>query len=389
MIHLARVVFRKELVDHLRDKRTLSMAFVLPVLGPVLVFIVLTMVAGWRASDTAVHIGVVGMDRAPNLVTFLRRGGMDVTPADARFREQVKSGKLDLVLVVDATYSEKLMKGEPAHLEVYVDNSRNAGRERTRRGRYVVDAYAGQIAATRLLVRGVSPELARPIDVEEVDVATSQELAATLLNMIPLFLLMVAFTGAMHLAIDGTAGERERKSLEPLLVNPVGRGSIVVGKWLAASLVAFGYMVLSAVGFAFTVARAPLADLGLRAALGGPEIAAILLAMAPLVLLASGLEILVALFAKTFKEAQLYLTMVIFFPMIPGMVLALHPIEASTALMAVPGFSQALLISGTLRGEPLHVTWLLLSAGVTTAVAAALVAIAGRLLGSERIVFGR
>ncbi len=389
MIGLARVVFRKELVDHLRDKRTLSMAFMLPILGPVLVFILLTMVAGWMAGDKVVHIGVVGMDRAPNLVTFLRRTGMEVTAADAQFKEQVKSGKLDVVVVVDATYPEKLEKGEPAHLELYVDNSRNAGRERTRRGRHVVEAYAGQIAATRLLVRGVSPDLARPIDVEEVDVATSQELAATLLNMIPLFLLMVAFTGAMHLAIDGTAGERERKSLEPLLVNPVGRGAIVMGKWLAASLVAFGYMVLSALGFAFTVARAPLADLGLRASLGAPEVAAILLAMAPLVLLASGLEILVALFAKTFKEAQLYLTLVIFVPMSPGFVLALHPIEASTKLMMVPGFSQALLISGTLRGEPLHISWLLLSAGVTIALAATLVSIAGRLLGSERIVFGR
>ncbi|MBX3187308.1 MAG: ABC transporter permease [Labilithrix sp.] len=389
MTRLAGVVFRKELLDHARDRRTLFAAFFLPLLGPVLVFVVLTMVASWIANDKVVHLGVVGEERAPNLVAYLRRSGIEVTAAPPAFRELVRAGKLDAVVVIGDDYGAKLAKGVPARVELYVDDSRNAGRSRARRARLAIEGYGQQLGATRLLLRSVSPDLARPLDIEEIEVATSQELAANLLNMIPMFLLLVAFAGGMHLAIDGTAGERERKSLEPLLVNPVGRGAIVLGKWLATSTITTSYLVLTATGFAVAVRAAPMAKLGLRTSLGAPEIFAILAAVIPLALFAASVQMLTALFAKTFKEAQLYLTLLINVPIIPGLVLAFHPIDPSAPAMLVPVLSQALLVSSALRGEAFHAGWTLLSAAVTLAVTAAALAAGSRLLGHERIVFGR
>ena len=383
------VVFKKELVDHGRDKRTLAMAFMLPLLGPVLLFFTLNAFAGWFTDTKPVKIGIVGEERAPNLVAFLRRTGMEVSTAPADFRETIRIGKLDAVVVVEEGYGKKFENGEPGRLELYVDNSKNEGRTRSHRAHAALDGYGAQVGGARLLVRGVSPELAHPIDVEEIEVATSQQLAATFLNMIPMLLLVVVFVGGMHLAIDGTAGERERKSLEPLLVNPVARRSIVIGKWLATCTVTFVYLAFSVVAFAVVLERAPLADLGVRLSMGPAGVAAMLGAIAPLALLAASVQMLLALFAKTFKEAQLYLSLVSMFPMIPGMIVAFKPMDPSAQVMMVPGLAQSVLVSAALRGDIPNVGFLLIAAAVCLGLTALVLTAAAKLLGSERIVFGR
>lgn len=383
------VVFKKELVDHLRDKRTLAMAFVLPIVGPLMLVLLLNALASWLASDKVPKVGVVGEERAPSLVTFMRRGGIDVVPAPAKWKDDVKGGKLDAVVVIDDRYADKFVKGQPAHLELWVDSSRNEGRHRARRVRQVLDAYAGQVGASRLFLRGVAPELGQPIDLEEIEVATTQQLTATFLGMVPLFIIMVAFGGGMHLAIDSTAGERERKSLEPLLVNPVPRRSIVLGKWLATCVVALAALAFTTAGYWLALEKAPLADLGARVSIDAVAALTIFAAMVPLVFLAASLQITLALFAKTFKEAQLVSTLLIVAATTPGMILTFHPMDPSMPRMMIPGIAQVLLVSGALRGDAIRVEWVLVAGAIACALAAVALQTASRLLASERIVFGR
>lgn len=383
------VILRKELVDHLRDKRTLSMALVLPILGPLMLVLLLNAVAGWLSTDKVPKVGVTGAEHAPNLVAYMKNAGLEVSTAPAHFEEVVREGKLDAVVVVGATYAEHFVNGKPAHLELWVDSSRNEGRQRARRIRYVLDSYASQVGASRLFVRGVAPELAHAVDLEEIEVATSQQLAATFLSMVPLFIVIVSFAGGMHLAIDSTAGERERKSLEPLLVNPVARGAIVIGKWLATSVVAFSGVVLTTIGFAIALEKAPLAELGARATIDAPAALTILGAALPLVLLAAALQVTFALFAKTFKEAQLISTLLMFAAMTPGMVLTFHPMDPSTSRMLIPGIAQVMLVSSALRGDGVRVEWVLIAGAIAFALSLVALRAAARLLSSERIVFGR
>lgn len=383
------VILRKELVDHLRDKRTLTMALVLPILGPLMLVLLLNAVAGWLTTDKVPKVGVLGGEHAPNLVAYMRNAGIDVSPAPPKFEDVVREGKLDAVVVVDAAYAERFVHGKPAHLELWVDSSRNEGRQRARRVRYVLDAYASQVGASRLFVRGVAPELAHAVDLEEIEVATSQQLAATFLSLVPLFIVIVAFAGGMHLAIDSTAGERERRSLEPLLVNPVSRRAIVLGKWLATSLVALAGVVLTTTGFWLALEKAPLADLGARASIDAAAALTILGAAVPLVLLAAALQLSFALFAKTFKEAQLISTLLMFAAMTPGMVLTFHPMDPSTTRMLIPGIAQVMLVSSALRGDAIRPEWILIAGAVAIALAAIALHAASRLLTSERILFGR
>jgi sodium transport system permease protein len=235
----------------------------------------------------------------------------------------------------------------------------------------------------------VSPQLAATIEVQEEDVASPQKVAAKILNMIPLFLLMSAFIGGMHLAIDTTAGERERGSLEPLLVNPVPRVTLVLGKWLSGVVVTWLALAVSTAGFVIAVGRVPLQDLGVRATLGPREVLGTLAAVAPLSLFSVALQMWVATFARSFKEAQTYLSLLVMVPTFPGLVLSLNPVRTQAWMMAVPTLNQYLLVNGTLAGEALPASYFAIAAASTLLAAALCVAAVTFLLGRERIIFGR
>jgi sodium transport system permease protein len=222
-----------------------------------------------------------------------------------------------------------------------------------------------------------------------VDLATPEKTAANVLGMMPLFLLMAVFVGGLHLAIDCTAGERERGSLEPLLVNPVSRGAVVAGKWLAIVTATVVAVLVALGGFSLAVARVPLQDLGVKFHLGAPELLGLLAACLPLALFAAALQMTLAFFARTFKEAQTYLSMLMILPMLPATFLTLQPIRSTLPAMLVPVLGQTLLMSDVLRGEPVPLAWFALAAASALGCAMLLLGWAALLLKSEKIVFGR
>jgi len=382
-------VFRKELKDHLRDRRSIFSGLLVPLFGPLMLLGMFTLLASWLREDRPLIVPVAGARNAPNLIAFLQRYGALVETAPPDFEAQVRDGKLDLAISVPEDYGREFEAGRSAPVQLVEDSSRAKSKPQVMRARRLLELFARRTSMLRMIARGISPVLVAPLELTDVDLATPEKSAANVLGVMPVLLLMVAFFGGMHLAIDAAAGERERGSLESLLVNPVSRGAVVVGKWLAVTVAAWAALAIALAGFGVTLAAVPLQELNLKFQLGAPEMLGLLAAGLPLALLASALQLTLALFARTFKEAQTYLSILVLIPGLPAMFLSLQPIKASVGMMAIPVFGQTLLMTDVLRGEPPPAAWFAIAAAVAVALSAALLAWAARLLRNEKIIFGR
>ncbi len=382
-------VFKKELRDHLRDRRSVASAVGFTLMGPLLFGMMFTVMASWVREDKPLELPVVGRAHAPSLVAFLERAGAKLSEAPQDYEALIQAGKVDTVLVIPDTYGKDFSEGHSAAVHLVMDNSRNQARKTVQRARQLLAAYSGMLGSQRLLARGVAPELAAPLRVEEVDLSTPERLAATLLTIIPIFLVFATFSGGMNVAIDAMAGERERGSLESLLLNPVRREALVMGKWLTAVVFAVVASTVCLLGFVGVMTQVPLQDLGVKVRLDAVAVLCLWAGVLPLALMASAVQMLLSTFARSFKEAQTYIQVLMLLPMIPGMVLVLSPVQSQTWMFAVPVLGQEMIIQEVIRGEPLGVLPFLLGLASCAALAGAFLAWTARLLADERIIFGR
>lgn len=349
------VVLWKELLDGLRDRRALASALLFPLLGPVLIGFMLTRIAEDEDTRGPLVLPVEGGEHAPALLDFLRGAGVEITAPPADPEAAVRSGAVDVVLRVEEDYAADWAAGRPAPVSLIVDASRAAARTDVERARALLGAYAGHAATVRLLARGVSPALAQPLAVDEVDLATPESRGARLLEMAVMFVVMAAFLCSLYLAIDTTAGERERRSLEPLLLTPAPRSAIAAGKFLAATLFGLVGTALTLGAVVLVLRQVPLELLGVRASLDLRAAALLFAVTAPLAPFAAAVQLLIAAFARSFKEAQTWLGATLLLPMLPGLVLSLNPARPGSALRAVPVLGQQLLAGEVFRGEALPI----------------------------------
>ena len=204
-----------------------------------------------------------------------------------------------------------------------------------------------------------------------------------------MFLIVAAFVGGLNVAIDTTAGERERRSLEPLLVNPVSRSALTAGKWLATCVFGLVASLLTLVLSLLMMRFVPLEQLGMQLSLGGRQVVLMALAVAPVALLASALQMFVATFARSFKEAQTYVSLLLIVPMLPGLVTAVYPLQTAAWMTLVPALSQQLLLVDIMGGEPVGVPALAASVAGTLLLTLVFLASIAHMLQQEKIVFGR
>ncbi len=380
------IVLRKELVDGLRDRRALLSALVFPLFGPMLIAVMMGVIAEDEDTRGPLEIPVQGAEHAASLVAFLEAGGADVVDPPADAEAAVAQGDVPLVVIVDEGFMDDFRAGRPATVELVVDKSRNASRSDVGRARMLLEAWSSQTAVLRLLARGVDPSLVQPLTIDEVDLATPEQRAANLLEMVVMFIILSAFVGCMYLAMDTTAGERERKSMEPLLSLPVPRWALVMGKFLAAT--SFGLLAaLLTTGIVGVAMNAvPLELLGVRVQLTPLTVLSLLAVSLPLAPLAAALQLAVASFAASIKEAQTWLSITLFLPMVPGMVMSVRPVNPQTWMAAVPVLGQQVLSGRVLRGEALPPAEIALSVGVTLALAAGLLGALTVLFRQERIL---
>ena len=376
------VVFRKELLDALRDRRTLFMVLLSSVaIGPIVLIALSALVSGIEKRAEERTLVVAGIEHAPTLRNYLERQTYTVREAPAGYEQQIRDSRLgDPVLVVPAGFEADLARGKTPVLELLA----SAANPRSQSGSgpvvRLLRGFNQEQATLRLAVRGVSPAALEALRIEERDLADPASRAAQLSTMVPFFVLMAVLYGALNAALDTTAGERERGSLEPLLMNPAPRLALVLGKWGAVASVAILIALLSCLSFlpGQWLLRSEALSAMFRFGIG--EAAAFVGLLLPLAGALAAVLMAIAIRCKTFKEAQANATVVMLgVSMLPLVTIFNQEGQAPWHLW-VPALAQTTLMGRVLRGEALPWADVAVAAGVCVLLAVAAIAFVARTL---------
>jgi sodium transport system permease protein len=383
-------VFRKEVRENLRDRRALFNSLLLgPLLFPVLFVGLMWFLdsAEQERAEKTLELPVVGAQFAPSLIRFLEQQGAVIQPDPENPEDMVRNQEVPVVIRILPEFAENWEQGIPAPIEVISDISRQESSVPIRRVKRLLLGYGQQIGSLRLQLRGVAPQLASPIMLKDVDLSTPKSRAILAIIFLPYVLMITAFTGATHLAMDTTAGEKERKSLEPLLINPVPRWQIMTGKMLTTTVFAMASLTLTLVAFRIVLPLMPVGAFGMDLTLGLATLLKILVVISPVAILAAALLTLLASFAKSYREAQSYMGLVILIPMIPSLIFMANPVKAESWMMNVPLFSQNMLIGEIIRDQPVPLAWYTMSIASTLVIGLALAIIAASIYNRPKLIF--
>jgi sodium transport system permease protein len=383
-------VFRKEVRENIRDRRALFNSLLLgPLLFPLLFVGMMWFLqsAEQERAEQPLELPVVGARYAPNLMRYLEQQGAIIQPEPADPEAMVRNQETPVVIRILPEFPKRWDEGLPAPVEVIMDPSRQESNTAIRRVKGLLLSYGQRIGSLRLQLRGVSPQIASPVMLKDVDLSTAKSRAILAVIFLPYVLMITAFTGATHLAMDTTAGEKERKSLEPLLINPVPRWQIMTGKMLTTTAFAMASLALTLVSFRIVLPYMPIGAFGMDLTLGLMTLLRILLVISPVAILAAALLTLLASFAKSYREAQSYMGLVILIPMIPSLIFMANPIRAEAWMMTIPLFSQNILIGEIIREESVALTWYAMSVTSTLVIGLALAVLAATLYNRPRLIF--
>jgi len=385
-------VFRKEVTDNLRDRRTLMSAlFFGPLFGPLLFagMISLSLQRSVGESIETLQLPVSGADNAPSLMEYLTQNNAEILPVELTLesaKELIDAGTEDVVLIIPQGYGEALRSGNSAIIQLVSDSANSNARKNIRRTEGLLSSYERQLSAQRLMARGINPALINPIAVEDVDVSTPTGRSILLLGMMNYFIIFSMLMGGLYLATDTTAGERERGSLEPLLTLPVERWQLIVGKVMATCLFMVLSLIVSLLAFSVSLSFVPLAEVGMASNFGLLVAAKIFFVMLPFALIGAAGMTAVASFTKSYKEAQTYLQVLMLVPTLPIIVAALFTLKPTLALMLIPSLSQHLVITGLMKADPLALSFVATSFIATFGIGLALLGLATRLYRREGIL---
>jgi len=383
------IVMRKELLDAFRDRRMVMVAFVVMPLAVPLLLAGLGSVGTKRQVEKlekSLELPVIGAEQAPNLVAWLGTNDVRVVAPPADPDAAVRQQDHEVVLRIDPQFGEDWRAGRPAAIELIYDSSRPMQSGATiSRVRALLGGYSQQVGTLRLIARGIHPAVAQPLRIGDRDVATPESRFDLAQQMLPYLLLLLAFIGGMQLAIDATAGERERQSLEPLLATPASREAIISGKILATAAFTLLSVLMTLLMFRVAFALVPMEQAGMSLDVPWDALARLLLAILPIVLLGATVLTALAAFARSHREAQGYLPLLMFLPMLPTMYLMVAPVKTQLWMLAVPFLGQNQLILRILRDERITAVDWAASLGAGLLVAGLVWWIAARLYHREQL----
>ncbi len=383
------VVMGKEILDNLRDRQTLFYALLFgPILLPLLLggSLALTFKQLSIDFDIVTTVPVLHAERAPQLVEFLAGQNIDAVAAPDDPVAAVANGRVDVVLEIGENFGEQLREARPAALILYLDESDKASSRAARRMEAVFGLWEQTNNSLRLQHRGLDPTVFDTLELVRDDVSSNGADGQLLASLLP-FLFIVSMTmGGFYLAIDTTAGERERRSLEPLLGLPIARRDIVFGKFGATLAFIVLSVVLCAVAVWGLFRLFPADLIGGDVRFDARTVFTGLLLVLPLAPFIAALLVTVSAWTRSVKEAQTYLGLLMVIPMAPFFVLQYISAKSELVLMPWPMLSQYLLLERSTQGlsfSPLEVG---LSVAGTLAASAMFVALACLLYRRERIL---
>ena len=345
------IVLLKELRDLSRDRRTIMLALMMPILFPVLIIGMATLAEN-RAKgqlEKDLSIAMVGAEHAPNLVAWLDGQGIARKTLSEDPDAAIRNQDENVYLRIEKDFGKHWREGTPALVEIVHDSTRQDASIPVKRVENALNTYRQQVGALRLLARGVNPAVVGPLAISHKDLATPEARKSIALTILPYLLLLTAFLGGAAVVIDTTAGERERQSLEPLLATPAARGTIVSGKMASAAVLSLIVLVLTLLALKLGAQLAPgigrMMDISLLA------IGRMMLILVPIVFIGNALLTFIAAGAKSVKEAQSYMSVLMLLPIIPTIVLLVSPVKNQLWMFAVPFLSQNQLLLKVIRSE--------------------------------------
>jgi sodium transport system permease protein len=388
-----KVVFLKELRETLRDRRTFGFLLLAVLFYPAILGVTLHQLIdkSTRTEREGIHLTVIGGAKAPTLIAQLRERSVTINESGPMTEEAIgellHGKKIAAVLRLSDDFVDNYQSMRPARIELWFDSSAESGPQR-RELEEILQAYGSNIASARLLAHGVSPATLAPIQLQRYDTGTNASRSAMVIGGLIGFLFFPAFLLNMSSAVDSTAGERERRSLEVLMAQPAHSWELVGGKWLASSVLALlGVTVVLMLGHAI-LRWLPLEEIGMSWNLGWGELLLVCLATMPLALLSSALYVAMAMNARTFKEAQTTVSLVMILPLLPGFVVSFMELKTAQWMYLMPMLSNQTLIkelakSGDIGFAPFALTFL-----CSLVPALLIVAFASWRMKSEKYVLG-
>lgn len=321
MFRQFKTVFRTTLIDQSRDRRSIGAAFIYALFGPVLMLGMFGVMAKAQDSDRIIRLAVVGAQHAPTLVSDLERRGISVerraapSPTGANALPDTL-GNADALLIIPADFPRRFSQGIPGKLLLLRDDRRQSSSAAASRVERHLQDYGSFVVQSRLIGRGLAAENMMPLMVRNANISQASGKTIYLAGSMIAFFILAPFFTSMTTAIDVTAGERERQSLKPLLAQPIDTTSLVLGKWAVPTLFGIvGTTVTAVLGFVL-LRFAPLEKLGVALSLDASRLLFIILFLIPLALAVAALQSAVAMLAKSFKEAQTYIQLLSFAPLI-------------------------------------------------------------------------
>lgn len=345
-------VASKELLDLFRDRRTMLLGLLM---GPLGIFALI--IGGGTLLEKRVRtqlestleLPVIGAEHAPNLMAFLKSRNITPQAAPDDPDTAIRNQDADIILRIDPAYPQQWRGSRPARVEMIHDSSRQDSQIPVQRLLGVLTEYSRTVGALRTVNRGLSPDTGMAVHIAQRDVATPQSRRGMLLAFLPYMLILFSFLGGAHLVMDSTAGERERQSLEPLLATPAPRAAIMSGKILAACLFGMLSLLLVVLMLRLSLALSPgplrLVDMSALTMLQ------LLFVLLPMVLIGTTLLTLISASVKSMKEAQGYMSLLMFLPIVPTILLMINPVKNQLWQYAVPFLAQNQIILKLIRAE--------------------------------------
>lgn len=376
------IVLKKELKDAIRDRRSVMAALSYSIGTPLIMCLVFIAMIDKFSSPEALYIDIVGQDRAPGLVRHL--AGADIH-SGVNIKEDQGSMK-DITLTIDDDYQNNLRRGLPAKILIQADFSNESLKASISRLQREINGFTQELGAIRLLARGVTPGVVRPIDIEVEDMARPEAKGGFIIGVALFTMIYSVFISGMNLAIDTSAGERERNSLALMLSLPIRASDLVLGKLLAVACFALLGLLLITLSSKIAYSFVPWQELGVNVNLSFGFIVLLLLVCMPLAFLAAVMQLFVSFMAKTFKEAQSYLTIVLIVPM--GMAMVTGYNIGPDVLKWLPVSGQQKALMEVVKGNVIPWDSLLVATAVTFLMTLGLAAGLVKMLKREQTVFG-
>ena len=388
-----RIVLRKEWRDALRDNKSLRMVMLMPVyfVGVFVassLFIIHMSNQSRATTSEPIKLTVVGAAHLPPLIDWLQERGVKVDSLETDAYQQVERGDLGYALIIPEDASTKFATGESIELALVFDATNSKLQGSLHFVRQQIWSWNARMGSLRLLSRGISPGIANPVYIRDLNIASDQKMGFFVMASLPMLLILTAFIASVGFSADMTAGERERRSLESLLITPTSSASIILGKWATSFSLTLMVLLVEVLLLAIAFAYVPFNELGLRVDVSLGDLFAVYAVLIAVALLATGLQFLISLFARNFKDAQTYMGLMVFLPMVPLFYTLFNPSAYAEWFRWVPILGHQVLIKDLLLGGAATAThfaqlWL-----VSGAIAAAFIAYTIRQLRKPKIVYG-